>query len=128
MSEGKNYDWTGVWVLASIHIAQTDAAKDVPKAYKKMNFTEQLTKYKNLYRIIYAGDYINRAIFTNSELIDGIDRLTKMGYIEEKESFLLTTKKLKNRYEKATAKMKSVSLDTELHIFANILQTRLPWE
>ncbi len=128
MSERKNCDWTGVWVLASIHLAQSIENKDIPKSYKKMIFSEQLTKYKNLYHIIFAGDFINHAIFNDDELLDGIDRLLKLGYIENKDNFLLTTEKLKNLYKEITKKMKSVSRDTALGIFANILQTKLPYE
>ncbi|MBK5114640.1 MAG: hypothetical protein KGD59_06600 [Candidatus Heimdallarchaeota archaeon] len=104
------------------------ADQDVRKVYKKMVFPEHLTKYKNLYKIVYAGDFINQAIFTDDELLYGIDRLSKAGFIEEKKDSLLPTSKLNKLYKEATINQKSVSRDAALRIFAYILQTKLPWE
>ncbi len=68
------------------------------------------------------------AIFTDDELLDGISHLSKAGLIEEKDGYLLPTSKLENLYKNITAKMQHVSRDVALHISANILQTKLPWQ
>lgn len=125
----EEYDWIGVWVLASIHLVQEQSySQELTKADKKMVFPKSLTKYKNLFEIVFAGDFINHSIFLASELIDGITRLTKRGFIEEKDGFLITTEKTVKLYKEATSKMKRVSRDTALRIFAKILQTKLPYE
>ena len=115
-------------MLASIYAARDKKDQDVLKAYKQMGFSEKLARYKNLTQIVFMGDFLNHAIFTDDELLDSISRLSKAGLIEEIDGFLLPTSKLENLYKNATAKMKSVSRDVALQIFAKILQTKLPYD
>ena len=119
--EGNN--WVEVWTLASIYGAEQINADYVSKDYKKMDFSERLTKYKNLYQIIDMGDYINRAIFTEDELLKGIARLLKAGFIEEKDRVLVVTDKVKKTYEEATSNNKDASIKEALKVFRMMLQT-----
>ncbi len=119
--EGNN--WIEVWTLASIYGAEEIKAEYVSEAYKKMGFSERLTKYKNLYQIIDMGDYLNRAIFTEEELLEGITRLLKAGFIEEKDRILVATNKVKKIYEEATSKKEDVTVKEALHVFRMMLQT-----
>lgn len=128
MSDEEKFDWTTVWVLTSIHLAQNFKEQKATAPYEEMVFHASLKKYKNLFEIVYMGDAINRAIFTNYELIDGIKRLTNAGFITEQNGFLLTTQKFDDAYTAATKTMKHVSVKDGLRIIARILKTRLPSE
>ena len=120
--EGNN--WIEVWTLASIYSAKGIKAEYVSKPYKKKySFSERLTKYKNLYQIIERGDYLNRAIFTEDELLEGITRLLKADFIEEKDQALVVTNKVKRIFEEATSKMEDVSVKEALQVFRMMLQT-----
>ena len=119
--EGNN--WIVTWTLAAIYSAKSIKAEYVAKPYKKIVFSERLTKYKNLYQIIESGDYINRAIFTEDELLEGITRLLKVSFIEEKDQVLVVTNKVKKMYEEATSKKKDVSIKEALQVFRTMLQT-----
>jgi hypothetical protein len=72
------------------------------------------------------GDLINHAIFNYQELLDGIGRLLSVGFIEEEDNCLVTTKKLKKLYREATEKKKYVGIKTSLRVFSKILKTKLP--
>lgn len=93
MADEEEYDWTSVWVLASIYHAKSGKDHKIPSSYTNIDFPESLKKYKNIYEIVYMGDFINRAIFTEDELLNGIKRLTNGGYVTEQDGFLLTTQK-----------------------------------
>ncbi|MHA1112313.1 MAG: hypothetical protein ACTSRE_14505 [Promethearchaeota archaeon] len=128
MPNKKEYDWTSVWVLASIHLAQDRTHDKAPESYRKKHFAESLKRYKNLYDIIYMGDFFNHAIFTHNELTDGIKRLTDRGLIREEDGFLLTTEKFEQSYKNATKEMEELTGNDILKVVAGILKTKLPWE
>lgn len=123
MSRKEDENWIEVWTLASIYSAKQIKADYVVKAYKKIEFSEHLSKYKNLYQIIERGDYLNRAIFTEDELLEGITSLLKDGFIEERDRILVVTNKVKKIYEEATSKKKDVSVKEALQVFKMILKT-----
>ena len=123
MSRKEDENWIEVWTLASIYSAKQIKADYVVKAYKKIEFSEHLSKYKNLYQIIERGDYLNRAIFTEDELLEGITSLLKDGFIEERDRILVVTNKVKKIYEEATSKKKDVSGKEALQVFKMILKT-----
>jgi hypothetical protein len=126
MSRNKDDNWIAIWTLASIYSAKQIEAEYVVKPYKKFEFSERLTRYKNLYQIIERGDFLNRAIFTEDELLKGITRLLKAGLIEEKAGILLVTNKVKKIYEEATSKREDVSIKEALQVFRMMLQTESP--
>ncbi|MBY9000185.1 MAG: hypothetical protein KGD64_04670 [Candidatus Heimdallarchaeota archaeon] len=128
MSDEEEYGWTTVWALTSIYFAQIRKDQKVPASYKKMAFPQNLKKYENICEIIYMGDFINRAIFNDDELIDGIKRLTNGGFITEQDGFLLTTQKFEHAYSDATKTMKNISIEAALHVIAGILETKLHYE
>jgi len=67
------------------------------------------------------GDFINRAIFTNSELIDGIEYLLSKGFITEKDSFLKTTEEFVIPYKETTKKMKYTSKRISIDVIEQVL-------
>jgi len=56
--------WSDAWLLLSILLVSADGPADRD-------------------RITHAGDYINRAIFTDAEWSGGIERLRARGYVIE---------------------------------------------
>lgn len=80
MYKNIKYRWTDAWLLASIALA----GKDKPA---------------ELWEILYHGDLLNRTIFTPEEIESGLVRLTKGGWIEEKNDlhFIVTNKFSKMR-------------------------------
>jgi hypothetical protein len=94
------------WLLMAIYFAEGGREEHVPEAYHKMKFPEGLmNQYKNILPIVFMGDYINKAIFTDGELEIGIQYLLDKEFVIEKEGFLVTSDKFKPTYEKTAKKM-----------------------
>jgi hypothetical protein len=68
------FEWSDAWVLLSI----ANASKDNPA---------------ELWEIIAEGDYINRAIFTEAELKNGLYRLLASGWIVQNKNKFKTSEK-----------------------------------
>jgi hypothetical protein len=94
------------WLLMAIYFAEGGRDKHVPVAYHKMEFPEDLmNQYKNILPIVFTGDYINKAIFTDEELKIGIQYLLDKGFITVNEGFLVTSEKFRPAYKKTAKKM-----------------------
>ena len=102
-------DLSLAWLLMAIHFAAPEEKEgEVPEAYHKMISPDDILmkKYKNVLEIIFIGDFINRSIFTQDELIYGIDFLLDKGLIEEKEGYLVTTSEFLPAYNKKAKEIK----------------------
>ena len=94
------------WLLMAIYFAGGGTDDKVPEAYHKMEFPKGLMKqYKNILPIVFMGDFINKAIFTDVELEFGIQYLLDKELITEKEGYLVTSEKFKPAYEETAKKM-----------------------
>lgn len=67
------YRWTDAWLLAAVALASK-------------------SKSALLWEIIAAGDALNHALFTDEEIESGLARLTRGGWVAERdETFLVTS-------------------------------------
>jgi hypothetical protein len=116
-------DLSIAWLLMAIHFAEGGKDEEVPEAYHRMNFSKDLlNKYKNILSIVFMGDFINRSIFTDSELIIGIQYLLDKGFITVKEDFIVTTEKFLPAYYETAKKMKYKKKRMSLEVIRQIIQ------
>lgn len=115
-------EYSTAWLLMAIYFAKDGTDDKVPKLYHKMEFSELLMgKYKNILPIIFMGDFINKAIFTDSELILGIQYLLDREFITIKEGFLVVTEKFEPVYEETSKKMKYKKKKISLDVIKEVL-------
>jgi hypothetical protein len=113
------------WLLMAIHFAAPEESDgEVPEAYHKMISPEDvlMKKYKNVLEIIFMGDFINRSIFTEHELIHGIDFLLDKGLIEDKDGYLITTKEFLPAYNETAKKMKHKKKRMSLEVIRELIR------
>jgi hypothetical protein len=117
------YKWEDVWVVASIVTVQGCDDAEGGSSYKKiMRLPPELSKFKNIFQVISAGDYINHAVFLPEELIAGIQKLLAGKFIEIENDKLKPSKKTIEYYENAVSARKRISIATALKIFAELLE------
>jgi len=115
------------WLLMAIHFAAPEESDgEVPEAYHKMISPDDvlMKKYKNVLAIIFMGDFINRAIFTQDELIYGIEFLLDNGFIENREGFLITTEKFLLAYNETAKKMKYKKKRMSLEVIRQLIREK----
>jgi hypothetical protein len=116
------YKWEDVWVLASIAMAGESEDPSACHTYKKkIILPEELSKFKNIYMVVSAGDYLNHAIFLVDELTTGIKNLLDGEFIEIENDFLKTTRKTDEYYENEIGDRKFIAIKTALTIFKKML-------
>ncbi len=117
------YKWKDVWVLASITIAGESEDASAIQTYKdKVALPLELSKLKNIYLVISAGDYINHAVFLVDELATGIKNLLDGGFIEIENDFLRPTRKTNEFYDQEVGDRKQITIKTALSIFRKLLE------
>lgn len=118
------YEWSDVWVLASIIMAGESEAEAFPTYKKKYPLPPELEKFRNIYGVIGAGDYINRGILPVEELSTGIKKLLDGGYIEIENGFLKPTRKTNEYFDRAQGDQKHVSIRVALDILKQMLEVK----
>lgn len=118
------YKWKDVWVLASIIMAGECEADAFPTYKKKISLPPELAQFRNIYGVIGAGDYINRAVFLVEELSTGIENLLDGEFIVIEDDFLKPTRKTLEYFEKEQGDRKHVSIKTALSIFTQLLEVK----
>jgi len=114
-----------VLVLASIAMAFNAKDSDSSSTYKKMiQLPPELSKFKNIYSIISAGDYLDHSVFTVDELTTGIDNLLRGGFIEIDNGFLKPSRKTEDFYEKGVGSRKHIAIRTALNLFKELLNVK----
>ena len=116
------YEWNDVWVLASIIMAGESEAEAFPTYKKKITLPPELEKFRNIYGVIGAGDYIDRSIFLVEELTLGIKNLLDGEYIEIEDGFLKPTRKTNEYLDREQGDQKHVSIKTALNILKQLLE------
>ena len=120
------YKWEDIWVLASIVTVQGCDDADGGSYYKKqMRLPPELAKFKNIFQVISAGDYINHAVFLPEELIAGIKNLLAGKFIEIENDKLNPSRKTVEYYDAAVGQRKRIAIATALKIFAELLEVDL---
>lgn len=94
------YQWSDAWVLLSVIYA----SREHPAT---------------LVDVIQVGDYINRGIFTESELNSGFFRLTEGGWLTGTDDAWVTTEKTQKEYKRI--EQKKLSAYAEMKEIGNIL-------
>lgn len=89
---------------------------------KKIKLPLELSKFKNIYVMISAGDYINHAVFLVDELTVGIKNLLDRELIEIQNDYLKPTRKTSDFYEKEKGSRKWISIKTALGILEKLLE------
>jgi hypothetical protein len=116
------YEWRDVWVLASIIMAGESEADAFPTYKKKYPMPPELERFRNIYGVIGAGDYIDRGTFLVEELSVGIKNLLDGGYIEIEDGFLKPTRKTNEYFDREQGDRKHVSIRTALDILKQLLE------
>lgn len=100
------FEFNDVWVLLSVFHSE-----------EKSNGAE-------LSKIISYADYVNRAIITYEELINGLSRMSAIGLVIQKENRFQTSAKFKSWYEKKFQGKKRIYYSTEQKEILKYLQTK----
>ncbi|TFG30100.1 hypothetical protein EU528_08760 [Candidatus Thorarchaeota archaeon] len=108
--------------MASIAMAQNCDDADSTSTYKEtIKLPPELSKFKNIYHIISAGDYIDRSTFSIDELISGTKKLQDGGFIKIENDRFKPSKKTDDYFDNELGKRKHVSIRTALAIFKKML-------
>jgi len=118
----RKYQWTDVWVLASIVLIRDMDVEKVSDLYYKNPLSPELSKYKNIYQVMSAGDYINHAVFTNDELTSGVGNLLEGDFVHVVGDCLRPTKSTIDYYEQEVGERKRISKKTLLTITRSLLE------